>query len=250
MAKHDEWLSHLITNHVSITIETIQANIEGISKASPGTINHPASLAGAMQSSVLRKIEDVGLASIAELIDTDHKKAVLYGMLHQSDTVTTRLVRRPSHNSNSTHLLRQYLVDFIQHYASFAGAGEQSIMKSGPFDLEGGAGGICVVLRQVPSLDISTRLLYQALISSKMNVLRVLINDGHVSVGLKLNLSFSDFYGISSEAMRSTQFTNDMGALTSRGASLFALTKPFLQDLMCLTQVLKTIRRVQYERGI
>lgn len=250
MAKHDEWLSRLITTHNSITIENIQANIEGIGKASPGTVNHPAVLAGAMHSSVLRKIEDVGLASVAELIDTDHKKAVLYGMLHQSDAATTRLVRRPSISTAGTNILRHYLVEFIHHYTGFASAGEQSIMKSGPFDIEPLRDGGAVMLRRVPSLDASTRLRYQAKISSRMNVIRVLINDGHVSVGLKLNLSFSDFYGISSEAMRSTRFTDDAGALTSRGASLFALTKPLLQDLMLLTQVLKTIRRVQYERDL
>lgn len=249
MSKYNEWLSNLISNpSIGLTVTQCHDALRPIrDMAYSPNRDHIHHITGTMISSVARKVELVGLSSLAEMMDTDHKKAVLYGMMHTSESLASRLVRRPSHSSAQT-LVRTYVCDFLTAYCTFASTGEQSIIKPGDLMLDAVEGHIAAI-RRVPTLDASTRLRYQSSLDRVFKVLRIQVTGSSVLISLKPNLMFSDFYGINDRVYSSTRFSGPDGSLNARSASLFALTKPLLHDLMCLTRVVKTIRRLQYEHN-
>lgn len=249
MSKYNEWLSDLISNpDIGLTATQCHDALRPIrDMAYDPSRDHVHHITGVMISSVARKVELVGLSSLAEMVDTNHKKAVLYGMMHTSNTLVFRLVRRPSHSPTQA-LMRTYVGDFLTAYCSFASTGEQSIIKPGDLMLDTVEGHITAI-RRVPTLDASTRLRYQSLLDRVFKVLRIQVTGSSVLISLKPNLAFSDFYGINDREYTLTRFSGPDGSLSARSASLFALTKPLLHDLMCLTQVVKTIRRLQYEHN-
>lgn len=241
---YQEWLTAALGSRTYRGIEPLKADIKDISKVKygPGQ-NHVNSLAAVVSASVKSKVEEIGVSTLSHVLDTDHKKAIAYGMLNQESSTFNHLVRHPA-----SGIINTYFQAFIRRYHAYASAGEQSLIRNGSFDMESLAPDR-LVIRRMPKLDPRIRLAYARKINKAMTVISVDITDSTVVFGFKPGLTFEDFYGIGNATLSSVLFTDAESRLTPPAKGLFAFTIPFAEDLFRLTHVLKTIRRVQYEHN-
>lgn len=241
---YQEWFATQLDRYVSRSLSDLKLDMQGIASAAyRPQYDHSKELATIILRKVKLMIEEVGVATIKQVADSTHKKAVIYGMLHQSSDTTNALLRQPTSD------LYQYLNAFIRSYNSYAGAAEQSLIRNGTFDTERGGDVNRLRILRLPKLDPVVRLRYGAKVNSHLKVLQVTMLEDAVCINLKRNLTFKDFFGIEGGAYETTMFTNDISALTQLAQGMFCVTVPFAEDLMCIAEMLKTIRRVQYERN-